>query len=96
MDPQVRRELDQLGAITLAAIGLAEMVVKVMHDRHPGAFEDELRSLRLMVQEAATDRSLLEDQGTLPSWRMQLRALERALDRSPVSGPPAPAPSRET
>lgn len=94
MDAQMRREMKQVGAIATAAVGLAEMLIKVIHDRHPGEFDRELASLRILVQEAETSRSLLENPSTLPAWRIQLRALERALDRSPPADPPAPAPSR--
>lgn len=75
------REIEQIGNLLISLTSVVEELVRITHHHHPHEVEDYLRRQRLLVQEAATDRSALESPQTLPSHRMELRLLERALRR---------------
>lgn len=82
------RELTQVGNLMVAATAVLEELVRITHRHHPADMEEYLRKQRLLVQEATTERSLLENPETLEPHRMALRLIERALDRGGAN--PAP------
>lgn len=86
---RLRRDLSQIGDLMMATMGVVEDLVRITHRNHPEELEEILRKQRILVQEATTDRTLLENDTTLASHRMQLRILERALGRD--GAPPTSA-----
>lgn len=84
----LRRELTQVGNLMVATTSVVEQLVRITHQSHPAQVEALLRRQRILVQEAETERSALENLETLEPHRMSLALLERALDRD--GGPSTP------
>lgn len=87
----LRREIRQIGDLMLATTSVVEELVRITHGSHPDQIETYLRRQRLTVQEATTDRSVLENDRTLQTHRQELRLLERALRRDAAHDPSGPA-----